>query len=581
MVVLSKGGLSAAQAERYYQEKYSQDDYYSEDRAVVGQWYGKGAERLGLHGDVQREDFHAVLHGRDPSSGDILVEATHDGQHRAGWDATFNAPKSVSMQALAGGDERLWTVHRRAADRALAELERSVQTRQHGGQERVNTENMVAARFDHVAARPSHAGQEHGYGPDPHLHTHVVIANLTQRADGQWRALEPLELYRSQEHATAVYRSELAKEVQRLGYALTHTGQKGEWELAGYSRTHITAFSQRRQDIEQHLVARGLRGAGAAQIAAHQTRLAKDVRDETTLRTEWQDRAGALGLDLKRMTVAAQARAPLSVDSGKQEEGVREAVAYAREHHTEREAVVDSRALEASALHHGMGTVTLDHVRAEMATQRAQGELIAVQSKRFPQGGYTTRQMVTLETENIRLMQAGKGQAQPIAQTEEVRGWAQSTGLTGEQTRVAVQTLTARDWLTAIEGKAGATKTTTIGAIRDFAETRGYAVQGYGPTTGSVRALAGAGVTANTVASLNAKSMEPGRGRGELWIIDESSLLSTRQTNTLLHHARTAEVERVILVGDQQQHGAVEAGRPITQMQRAGMTTARLEHRTV
>jgi conjugative relaxase-like TrwC/TraI family protein len=75
---------------------------------------------------------------------------------------------------------------------------------------------MVAAQFEHTAARPSHTGKQHGVGPDPHLHTHVVIANLTHRHDAQWRAVQPLDLYRSQAFATAVYRSELARAAQSL-----------------------------------------------------------------------------------------------------------------------------------------------------------------------------------------------------------------------------------------------------------------------------------------------------------------------------------------------------------------------------
>src|ERR1700754_2734742 len=123
MLVLSKGGLSAAQAEHYYQEKYSQDDYYSEDQRITGQWFGSGAAELGLQGEVTLEAFRAVLQGRDPRTGQVLVPPTQDGKHRAGWDATFNAPKSVSLQVLIGGDERLRDAHRHAVQHALCELE--------------------------------------------------------------------------------------------------------------------------------------------------------------------------------------------------------------------------------------------------------------------------------------------------------------------------------------------------------------------------------------------------------------------------------------------------------------------------
>ena len=302
MLVMSKGALSAKQAETYYQEKYSQDDYYTEQRRVTGQWFGQGAEVLGLAAEVSPDDFRAVLHGQNPATGEVLVpNAKGNGERRAGWDATFNAPKSVSIQALVGDDTQLAEAHRKAVSRALAELERFALSRQHGGHEWVITGNIVAARFDHIAARPS-KGADDGYGPDPHLHTHVVIANMTIRPDGAWRGLDPLEIYRSQSFATAVYRSELAREVQRLGYRINVTGADGRWELRGYTREQVMAFSRRRQDIEAAMARQGLNGAAAAQNLAHQTRRSKDGRDEESLKAQWRDRAREYGIELARPT---------------------------------------------------------------------------------------------------------------------------------------------------------------------------------------------------------------------------------------------------------------------------------------
>jgi ATP-dependent exoDNAse (exonuclease V) alpha subunit len=148
--------------------------------------------------------------------------------------------------------------------------------------------------------------------------------------------------------------------------------------------------------------------------------------------------------------------------------------------------------------------------------------------------------------------------------------------LLADQIEVAQLTLTTPDWLTSIEGRAGSAKTTTVGAIREFAEEHGYAVRGFAPTTRAVKALSEAGVESRTVASLIENEISDA-GRQELWIIDESSLLATRQVNRLLHKAREAGIERIVFVGDQHQHHAIEAGRPIHQMQQAGMPAARLD----
>jgi conjugative relaxase-like TrwC/TraI family protein len=164
MLVMSKGALTAGQAETYYEEKYSRDDYYTEKQRVVGRWFGKGAAELRLAGDIHTADFRAVLNGLNPRTGEILVQAAQrDGElKRAGWDATFNAPKSVSVQALVGDHSRLITAHRGAVEHALRELERFAQARIRRGQEWVTTGNVVAACFDHIAARPTDASNNEG-----------------------------------------------------------------------------------------------------------------------------------------------------------------------------------------------------------------------------------------------------------------------------------------------------------------------------------------------------------------------------------------------------------------------------------
>ena len=574
MLVMSKGALSAAQAETYYEEKYSQDDYYTEKRRVVGQWFGEGAAVLGLGGEVASEDFRAVLHGLRFSTGEVIVRnANGRSERRAGWDATFNAPKSVSIQALVGADTRLAQTHRAAVTRALAELEHYALSRQKGGSEWVVTENIVAARFDHIAARPAR-GADDGYGPDPHLHTHVVIANMTRRPDGQWRGLDPVEIYRSQAFASAVYRSELAREVQNLGYRIDVTGADGRWELQGYSREQVMAFSRRRQDIEAEMQRRGVNGAAAAQNIAHQSRLSKDVRSEDQLRAEWQARAHHYGIAIERVADEAHTRGPLAFDK---QESVTDSLRYSVAHNIEREAVIDRRALETVALQHAMGKADLSRVRDESERAERSGRLIRASPSVFSsQGAYTTPEMIALERDNFDLMLAGQGRTHPIANTDQVQAWATRKGLLADQAEVAKLTLTATDWLTAIEGRAGSTKTTTVAAIREFAEGHGYSVYGFAPTTRAVNALSEAGVPARTVASLLENRL-PELSQRQLWITDESSLLATRHVNRLLRKAREAGVERMVFVGDQHQHHAIEAGGPVYQMQQAGMAVARLE----
>ncbi len=394
---------------------------------------------------------------------------------------------------------------------------------------------------------------------------------MTRRPDSALRGLDPVEIYRSQSFASAVYRSELAREVRSLGYGITVTGADGRWELEGYSREQVMAFSRRRQDIEQALAQNGLSGAAAAQNIAHQSRLSKQQRDEGELREEWRLRARNYGI---RFAHDAHNQAAVRVPT---QARIEEALRFAVAHSTEREAVIDRCALEATALQHAMGIIDLDQLRRESTAWEERRALIALDASiASPGGAFTTPEMVALERDNLNLMRAGRGQNPPIAAAAEIRQWASGRGLLADQIEVAQLILTTPDWLTSVEGRAGSAKTTTVGAIREFAEEHGYAVRGFAPTTRAVKALSEAGIESRTVASLIENKISE-TGRQELWIVDESSLLATRQVNRLLHQAREARVERIVFVGDQHQHHAIEAGRPIHQMQQAGMPIALLD----
>ena len=155
-----------------------------------------------------------------------------------------------------------------SVDVALDELERYVQARLGGNRPAETTGNWVAAKFEHDSAQ---AGQRIRR---PQLHTHVVVFNLTQTDEGDVRPLQPRELYKTQQYATAVYRSELATRLTALGYEIER-GKSGQPEITGYSHEYVDASSPRRKQIEEHLAKEHQQGAAASQIAAHQTREAK------------------------------------------------------------------------------------------------------------------------------------------------------------------------------------------------------------------------------------------------------------------------------------------------------------------
>src|SRR5216684_3861600 len=216
MVTFSEA-LSIENAGSYYRNHYSATgEYYAPTEApTIGQTVGKGVEALGLPNDITAQQFEALLRGRDPATDAILrTKANHGEVERAGWDMTLSPPKSISIQALVAGDTRLIEATRQAAERAIEEAERCALSHQHGGKERVQTSNVCAVIFEHYDARESKHGQ---HGPMPQLHHHTFITNITQRQDGQWRGLEPDQMFKARGFIDGVYMPELAKNVQQIG----------------------------------------------------------------------------------------------------------------------------------------------------------------------------------------------------------------------------------------------------------------------------------------------------------------------------------------------------------------------------
>jgi ATP-dependent exoDNAse (exonuclease V) alpha subunit len=427
----------------------------------------------------------------------------------------------------------------------------------------------VAARFEHDSARPVN-----GYAA-PQLHTHVVFFNLTETENGETRPLQPQELYRTQQYATAVYRSELAHRLQELGYDIEH-GKSGQPEIKGYSREYLDASSPRRKQIEQHLAKENQRGAGAAQIAAHQTREPKLELTHEEMQQRHRDMALEFGDQPERVKELARDKAHgVGQDSG--EKIAHSAVTFAKERNFERDAVTDERALLTDALRRSMGGATLAHVKTDLEERIKSGEFVEAQRKgNSPDRAFTTAEMIGYEQDTINTMRAGQDQHPALATFGTRRAIREAHPHLSDTQRLAVeQILLSREQVTALEGVAGAGKTTSLAAIREAAEREGYLVNGLAPTSRAAQKLGEGGITSTTLQRHLAQTEERHDGRKHLYILDESSLASTRQMNEFLH--RLKEDDRVLLVGDTRQHQAVEAGRPYQQLLEAGIQTARLD----
>jgi len=576
--------LSATQAQAYHAEEFSnaRENYYTQGDQIRGEWHGRLAGQWGLRGEVREEHFQKLSEGQHPTSGEQLVRhqtareyinrhgrKVSPMEHRAGWDATFSAPKSVSLTALVGGDERVREAHRESVGVALDELERYVQARIGGNLPAETTGKWVAAKFEHDSARPVD-----GYAA-PQLHTHVVFFNLTETKDGEAYALQPRELYKTQQYATAVYRSELAARLKTLGYEIER-GKSGQPEIKGYSEEYLAASSPRRRQIEEHLEKENQRGADAAQIAAHKTREAKLNLSHEEVQQCHREIAEAFGNQPDRV-VRAVKETVRDIGQEAPHRIVQSAMTFSKERNLEREAVVDERELLRDALRRSMGDATFTEVRTEFEKRVGAGEFVEVEKQSGgPSRAFTTEEMIGYERETIQMMLEGKNEYTALASFETRREIDNHHPHLSQSQRVAVeQILASRDQVMALEGVAGAGKTTSLAVVHQAAEREGYKVEGFAPTSRAAQKLAEAGIESSTLQRHLAQGNEQHGGQKHMYVLDESSLASTKQMNEFLHRLRDSD--RVLLVGDTRQHQAVEAGTPYEQLQEAGIQTARLD----
>lgn len=583
MVASVSALTSAAQASSYYEA----DDYYAEGGLSPSEWHGKGAETLGLAGEVDRDRFRDLLDGK---VADQQLGKVRDGElaHRPGWDVTLSAPKSVSIMAEVAGDRRLIAAHGQAVKTALAHIEThmaATRVRHGGSVTRETTRNLIVASFQHGTSRAQ----------DPQLHTHNVIMNATRSEDGSWRSFEPRAIYQLQKQIGAIYRQELALKVRELGYEV-ETSKESMFEIKGVSNDVMAAFSTRSAEIEAALGTRGTsrRDASAAekQVAALDTRQAKGTTGHGTLVADWRATADGAGFDsnarqalVRDAEAKAASGARIWVGAGPADR----TVAHAADKLGERQSVFSVAALHEEAGRLGLGKVGYAAIGDAIGRAAKAGELVDrnfVDRRGAAFAGFTTRRNIEAETRLLRTEADGRGALAPIASplsaakaVSMAARQAERAGFSwnADQRAATQQLLTSRHRITAVQGYAGTAKTTTVlASFAREAEARGVSVVALAPTASAAMVLGAAlGTRGVTVAR---HLLSPGNLAADqpaAWIVDEASLLSARDTARLFELAEKQDA-RIILVGDVKQLGSVEAGAAFAQLQTAGMETATL-----
>ena len=556
MLSLAKVEGSEAAA-NYYEQT---DDYYGGKIREGTEWWGKGAEILGLSGHVASKDFKRLLRGWITDG----VEIHRGGEkRRSGTDLTYSAPKSCSLQCLVGGDTRLYDAHDRSVTKALEFVEQRLATYRvtlDGATTSIPSENILVARFRHELSREK----------DPQLHTHAVVLNATQRHDGVWRALDSQPLYFDSMLLGALYRAELAREVRALGYDIRLTHLDGRFELAHISDAQVAEFSGRSQQIEAELARRGLTRATASpreiEEAALATRARKSALDMAELAKDWLERSREQQIDFRLPHLLVPEEPSEEVRNAQ----AKRAMDFAIAHLTERECVITHHQLLGASLGMSAGIAMLEDI--ELAIERAveTGTLLRAGNR------YTTDAAQQVELQILDIEQRGRGKLASISRQSWLTGIVDpgSDTLTAEQSEAVRRIVCQGHRITGVQGYAGTGKTRLLTRVQEIATQEGWICAGIAPSAAAARELGKAGIEAQTIAAFLTRGASQLTAK-TLLIMDEAGMVPAVDMLQVLQHVESSGA-RTVLVGDARQLKAVNAGMPFRQLQDAGMPTARL-----
>lgn len=548
-ITVSKNASAAA---KYFEEGLSKQDYYSEKQEIKGQWHGKTAQKIGLSGEVTKSDFEKVASGSPVNDNELTVRNSPN--RRAGYDATFSAPKSVSLVQAITQDEDILKAFDSATQSTMLEIERDMQTQAGQGKNKhyETTGNIAWAGFTHFRARPveEKSGEKKLQVPDPHLHQHCFIFNTTWNEKKQrFQAIEMGTVKENAPYYQAVFNAHLAKNLQSVGYEIER--DENSFQIKGFERSTIEKFSKRTAEIEREAKAKNITNNKFKEQLGAKTRQGKnkDILGEE-LQQIWDNRL----TPGERELIANAKSSGGNSDSEQGKEIAKEAIEYSLSHHMERASTISEKRLLGEAIKRGIGEVDPAQI-IEAFKERT--DTMSMTNKRNEEKIITTQKALDEEKKLIQYARNGRGNFEPINANFQPK----NDQLTEEQSQAVKHVLSSKDFISIISGGAGTGKTWSIKEVKAGVEEVGQRFHAFAPSADASR-----GVQreegfegANTVASLlQSKELQNNINGGVIWI-DEAGLLGNKTMNQLIDLAKEKKA-RLLLSGDTRQHNSIERG---------------------
>ncbi|MGH7950985.1 MAG: MobF family relaxase [Limisphaerales bacterium] len=559
-MVTAKTQYNLTNAKEYFEGHLCVGEYYDEGQRVAGQWFGLGAKQLGLTSKVGSEAFLRLCENRHPASGETLTQRLNttrkdeasdkSANRRIFYDFTFSPPKSVSVAALVGADERILKAHADAVRLAMKEFEGFATTRVRIGKADCDrsTGNFVAATFTHDTSRAL----------DPHLHTHCIIFNATFDAvENRWKALQNYELLRARKFAENVYYHELARKLRGFGYEIRNL-TRGDFHIEGISEEVCERFSKRDAEIDKalaklladkpELAGKNFKALRAQLAVETRAKKQKDL-SQSELRQLWDSQLNEGERDALRQVPSNSEKVagkPMSVN---------EAVQWSEDHLFDRNSVALECQLWQQALERGRGeNFSVDELK-EFTRRR---DYI-----RNPERAaeVTLREVLLREMEIVQTVKEGVGNCRPLV---EHSGTADPK--LDEEQRLALDALLrSTNAVSLFRGGAGTGKSFVLRELIVQLRQSGKRVVVLAPQRQQIVSMERDGFPSpTTVTNFLLKSE---LAEGAIVVVDEAGQIGGRQMSELLLLAR-ARNARVILSGDTRQHGAVEASDALLAIER-------------
>jgi len=566
--VLSIAAMSAGSAAYY--ASLAREDYFTEGGEPSGYFAGRGASALGLGGKVTKDGLRNLFAGNAPDDERPLVQSQRGKDHQPGWDLTFSATKSFSI-AWALADEPLRAaleeVHRRAVGEAISYLEDTAAWSRRGrGGQVLERAGLVALLYEHGTSRAQ----------DPSFHTHALVMNVGVRADGTTGTIRSIDLYRAKMTAGALYRSELARGVRELGFAVVKG--KDAFELEDVPLKVRQFFSKRRAAIEEVLARDGITGPKAAEQAALSTRQKKGHVARGELFVRWKAEARELGLEHVQPDDRHRRRSQKEFELAPHVAAVVKELAEGQGHFSENDLL---RHVAVQHEHRGVGARAVrDAVRSYLATSRDIEELA--------DNRYSTKDHLDAEHALLDAATSSSGDRSHAIGLRRLRSIEKGFPTLSPEQRLALHHIThGSGAVKLLSGYAGSGKTTLLRAAREAWEAQGLTVVGAAVAKNAANALSlGSGIQSRTIASLR-RALDQGKandtgshtrrvlggvvrtrtrtpastelGPRSVLVIDEASMASTSDLSMLVRAARKRGA-KVVLVGDPGQLPAIDAG---------------------